>query len=308
MMQTLRPTTAIRVAIIWPLAAAAAGLAALACAGNDGAPEAFADTTEAFSDTECHTATADSISGRWSLTTDFTSTSPYTYGGSGKFATYIWDVKPSSELVNVLPDLFIATGSGGLPTSAYDTQAECTGITFGRRIYVKYGATSSFQIFAEAPGARGYWDSDMGCSLPTHIAPDIPCGLGKFVAGNFVCSSGVTTASTIRVCVSARDMNGATIPVFARISSTTRRLPFVYNNPQVRVSGVWQAIESRSTEATGFCAKFNQDWGGSFTTKPAPAFPYAFYNPAFSLWRVPLTDSTPLPIMQQDVCTYRLSH
>src|SRR3954470_3541929 len=108
MMQHLRPATALRFATIGPLAMAAAGLAAVACAGNDGDPEGPVSTVRgAFSDGECQTATADDITGRWSITTDFRSTSPYTYGGSGKFATYIWDVKPSSELVDVLPDLFI---------------------------------------------------------------------------------------------------------------------------------------------------------------------------------------------------------
>lgn len=239
------------------------------------------------------------------MTRDYVGTTPSTYGKASAFKTYVWDLKPTTGLPEVMPNLSIGT----LPASAYDTQAECTGINCSRRLYTKDARATTFHLFGEA-SARGYWDNDVGCTLPHHIGPDIPCGTAKLVNGTWTCGSGITQNTTVRVCVSARDANDQTVPVSLRMSGNGRsRFPDVYK-PLVRVSGVWQYVIAQDTSAEGYCLKHAEHLysPGAYTPRANPEYPYAFYNPGFGIWSVPLVDGVPEPVILNLNCAYPASH
>jgi hypothetical protein len=292
------------------LAAAAGSMALVACAGHDDAPGIASDDPvvsseqEAYSDAECQATTADA-SGVWDAFVPYNNTSPTTYGKASAFKSYVWDLKPTTVRTATPPDVLPTLTLANLPSSLYDTAAECTALSFNRRLYVKVG--TGFQMYGEA-FAHGQWDNDLGCALPRHIGPDLFCN-GRLVNGQFVCSSpAVGTSMTVRVCVSARDVNGNTIGVAMHMAGRSEIRSDSFGNPQMRVNSSWLPILANNDSAAGYCAKRFERLSalGAFTTKSSPAFPYASYNQLSQTWTAP--GGAAQPVLQTVSCDYPLSH
>lgn len=292
------------------LAAAAGSTALAACAGNDDAQNIAGDMgavgseQEAYSDAECQATTADAT-GVWDQTAPYNNTSPTTYGKSSAFKSYVWDLKPSTAHSSLPPDVLPTLSLANVPSSLIDTAAECTALSFNRRLYVKVG--SGFQLYGEA-FAHGQWDNDLGCMLPRHIGPDLFCN-ARLVNGQFVCqSSALGINMTVRACVSARDVNGNTVAVRMHMAGASEIRSDFYSNPQMRVNGSWLPILANNDSAAGYCAKRFERLSafGAFTTKPSPAFPYASFNQLTQTWSAP--GGAAQPVIQQVSCDYPLSH
>jgi hypothetical protein len=281
------------------LASVACGLA-LGCAGHDdltgsaseggGEAEPAASETEAYSDAECQAATADAF-GTFTQSAGYLNESPVTYSNSKAFKSYVWDVTLKSTLSEVYTDLNLV--SSHVSPMVYDTQTECEALSFNRRLYKRAAGGTGFSMYAEA-FAHGKWDADFGCIMPSYYGPDIRCG-------NTLPCNVASSGTTIRVCVSARDSNGNTMPVVAYVRGTAgiRTEPFA--NPQVRVGTTWLPVQNDTTSALAYCIKRN-DVSAAFTTPSStPVWPFAFFSSATHTWRIP-TGSTPGTVIGSVEC------
>jgi hypothetical protein len=272
----------------WLALVAAAG--ALGCAGHDemltgeveeGGGEPVSAEAAAYSDQECQAAHADVRNVSFTLLSPYVNTSPATYSNSKAYKSYIWDVNVGSVVSEVYTVASLATSR--FSPMVYDTQAECEGLSFNRRLYTRPPGGGALSMYAEG-FSHGKWDADFGCVLPRFYGPDLLCG-------NSLPCQAPSSGTTIRVCVSARDSGNNTIPVTVSMGATAGIRSETFVNPQVRVGSTWVPVQDDATSALAYCIK-RDDVSVSFKTPSATAvWPFAFFNSTLHTWRLPVGTS-----------------
>lgn len=261
--------------------AAASSLALAACASYDPMAEGAGDDgvesiEQGYSDAECQAASPDAT-GTFTLLSGYFASSPVTYSNPKAFKSYVWDVTNRSAANEAYPSVSLVTGTSGFPPSDYDTAEECAALSLNRRLYRKAkGSSSAFVMYAEG-FARGVWDTDYGCRLPRYFGPDIQ--FGRAAPRNLL-----SIDTTIRVCVSARKSNGATVPVRVGIAGTPGIRSESFPNPVVKIGSLVYPVLAGDVSANAYCLR-RGDAGLSFTTPGSCVAPFAFFSAATHSFR-----------------------
>lgn len=243
-----------------------------ACSGYDDSTDvAF----EAYSPSECIAAHGDVRKEIFTAPLySFGSSSPQTYSNSLAFKSYIWDVTFRAAPEEVYP--FLALDATRINPADYDTPAECTALSFNRRLYRKNYPTSPFVMYADG-SAQGVWDQDYGCVLPRYWGPFIhfPDTLGQ--------------DSVIRACVSARKADGNTIPVGFSVSGTQGISDEAFQGPVIRIGSRFYPVSADNTSGDQYCKRRGDLGIGIASTAGGCVTGYAYYIASLGAWRAAVT-------------------
>jgi hypothetical protein len=261
--------------------AAASSLVLVACAGNDPMPDELAgggvDTVEqAYSDQECQAASPNAT-GTLTASTGYFASTPVTYSNAKAFKSYVWDVTARSVVNEVYPVLSLVTGTSGFPPNDYDTSDECTALSFNRRLYRKAAGTGAAYVLYAEGFAHGVWDTDYGCRLPRYFGPD-----NQF--GKLPPLDPLSIDQIVRVCVSARKANGATVPVRLSIAETAGIRSESFPGPVVRIGSFVYPVQADDASALAYCLR-RGDVSLAFKTPGSCVAPFAFFSPVTHSFR-----------------------